>query len=198
MDKKTKKAFEAVVKGLGLTDADVCKWLIERDSFLVPTELPVVYAEGTELMIKHGLDLKLKDKVWGIQLSSGVILAGNFLGRRSDGKPYSGAEIMELAKSYTLNGKTGSVPQSWYFEKLKLKREWLLYQKTVHTLDQYCDSCLPFFWGVVWTGTNHYEENYLRFDLTRVERERGWGAGYLNNWYISSARFEQARLALWF
>ena len=198
MDKKTKKAFEAVVKGLGLTDSDVCKWLIERDAFLVPTDLPIVYVEGTELTIKHGLDLKLKDKVWGIQLSSGIILAGDFMGTNTDGVPYSGAEILECAKSYTLDGKSGSVPPSWRFEKLKINKEWLLFQKTIHTLNDYCDSCLDFDWGVVWTSTNHFNTSYLCFDLQKVNNLKDWGAGYINNWYSCEKRFENARLALFF
>lgn len=198
MDKKTQNAFEAVVKGLGLSDSDICQWLIKRDTFLVPTELPIVYAEGKELTIKPGLDVKLKDKVWGIQLPSGVILAGNVLGLNADGKPYSGEDIMELAKSYTLNGKAGCVTPSWYLEKLKIRKTWVAHEKTTHVLNDYCDSCLPFDYGFIWTSTNHFETNCLCFDMQRVNNERDWGAGYINNWYTVKYRKEEARLALWF
>ena len=39
------------------------------------TRLPLVYKHNCQLLVGEGVDLKRKDELWGIQLSSGIMVA---------------------------------------------------------------------------------------------------------------------------
>lgn len=67
-------ALEAFMSTQGISQSELIDWANGCGKEIIPTELPVVYRQGTELIVENGLDLSRRSEVWGIQLLSGVTL----------------------------------------------------------------------------------------------------------------------------
>lgn len=121
MKTKKIKALEAVIAALGISESELTNWFNNRGkdkTGLIPTELPLVYRRGNELTVENGLNLSRKSELWGIQFSSGVIVAltcgsGNNVSDTTWGK------VKKFAEKMRLNGKPGFLPS-----KDVLKEHW--------------------------------------------------------------------------
>lgn len=85
---------------------------------VIVTELPLVYRRENEFEVLNGLDLSRKDELWGIQLTSGVMVALRCnLGNNVSDTTWD--EVKQFAEKMCLNGKSGSLPS-----KDVLKKHW--------------------------------------------------------------------------
>lgn len=97
--------LEAVVAAEEITQQELMEWINNRNSSVIPTELPIAYRKGSELTIENGLDLRRKSEVWGLQLRSGLVVALTV----SEKQMYDG-ELEMLAYHLRFNGMPGRVP----------------------------------------------------------------------------------------
>ena len=76
MNEKFEK-LDALIAELEISDCELRKWYNKRSEKdnIIPTVLPLVYRQRYKLIVKNGLDLRCKDNLWGIQLSSGIMIA---------------------------------------------------------------------------------------------------------------------------
>jgi len=79
-------------------------YIMEKKEFIL-TSLPLVYKRNCQLLVSEGLDLKRKDELWGIQLSSGVMVA-----LKCDDDFILCKEAIERAEALMFNGKRGNLP----------------------------------------------------------------------------------------
>ena len=85
---------------------------------IIPTDLPLVYRQGKVLTIEPGLILNRRNELWGIQLTSGAMVALK-CGPGTNVTSTIWDKIKKFAQSMTFNGQHGSLPV-----KEVLKEHW--------------------------------------------------------------------------
>lgn len=112
---------------------------MEKKEFIL-TRLPLVYKHNCQLLVGEGVDLKRKDELWGIQLSSGVMVA-----LKCDDDFISCKEAIEQAEALMFNGKRGNLPVRLSIEA----RDKKSFNSTVKVLKEYGIDADPYL-GMVW------------------------------------------------
>lgn len=111
-------ALEAFMSAQGITKSELMDWINGRGTEVIPTELPIVYRRGTELIVENGLDLSRRSEVWGIQLLSGVMVSLKY-GRGNNVLSTTWGRVKEFARMMRFKGKPGFLPS-----KNALKEHW--------------------------------------------------------------------------
>lgn len=189
MKTKKIKALEAVIAALEISESELTNWLNNRGkdkTGLIPTELPLVYRRGNELTVENGLNLSRKSELWGIQLSSGVMVAltcgsGNNVSDTTWGK------VKKFAEKMRLNGKPGFLPSKDVLKEHWGTEEEAKFATTVEVLkgnNIEADG----YEGCFWCSEVHNPGYAYCFNL------RGGGDVWLGKYYTAST----ARVALAF
>lgn len=121
METKKIDALEAVIADLEISESELTNWFNNRGrdkTGLIPTELPLVYRRKNEFEVLNGLDLRCKDELWGIQLTSGVMVALK-CGAGNNVSSAAWDEVKRFAQKMRFNGKPGFLPS-----KDVLKEHW--------------------------------------------------------------------------
>lgn len=121
METKKIEALEAVIADLEISESELTNWFNNRGkdkAGLIPTELPLVYRRENEFEVLDGLDLSRKDELWGIQLTSGVMVALK-CGAGNNVSKTTWDEVKKFVEKMCLNGKSGFLPS-----KDVLKEHW--------------------------------------------------------------------------
>ncbi len=142
---------------------------VNEKTYLIPTELSLVYCQGNLLTVEDGLNLSRKDELWGIRLMSGVMIALNL-----GGHTWYNSKL--FANTMFFNGKYGSLPTTDILKKYWSWEEKKKYENTANVLRNNGISVAKYR-GCIWCseeGPIDYAYYFsLRFgcmDLGRVDK----------------------------
>lgn len=130
---------------------------------VIVTELPLVYRRENEFEVLNGLDLSRKDELWGIQLTSGVMVALK-CGEGNNVSETRWNKVKQFAEKMRLNGKPGSLPS-----KDVLKEHWggmegIKFAATVEVLQENKIEADD-YWGCIWCSEVYNPGTAYGFDL---------------------------------
>ena len=173
METKFEK-LEKVLSELNISDKELINWVNNRSKSpagLIPTALPLVYRRGNELTVENGLNLSLKNELWGIQLLSGVMVAltcgsGNNVSDTTWGK------VKKFAEKMTFNGKPGILPSKDVLNKHWSNEEREKYATTIAVLKENGIDA-DGYRGCIWCSEVYYRAGAFCFNLENGYR--GWG-----------------------
>lgn len=138
METKKIEALEAVIADLEISESELTNWFNNRGkdkTGMIPTALPLVYRRENELTVENGLDLSRKDELWGIQLTSGVMVALK-CGSGNNVSDTTWHEVKKFAEKMRLNGKSGFLPSEDILEEHWGAEEEAKFAATVEVLKE--------------------------------------------------------------
>ncbi len=166
METKKIEALEAVIADLEISESELTNWFNNRGkdkTGMIPTALPLVYRRENELTVENGLDLSRKDELWGIQLTSGVMVAltcgsGNNVSDTTWGK------VKKFAEKMRFNGKSGFLPSKGVLKEHWGGMEEAKFIATVEILKEN-EIAADGYWGCIWCSEAYGPDGAYCFDL---------------------------------
>ena len=166
METKKIEALEAVIADLEINESELTNWLNNRGkdkTGLIPTELPLVYRRKNEFEVWDGLDLNRKDELWGIQLTSGVMVALK-CGERNNVSKATWDEVRKFTLKMRFNGKCGFLPSKYALERHWGAEEETKFEATVEVLQENKIEA-DGYWGGIWCSETCNPSNAYYFML---------------------------------
>lgn len=125
--KKT-EALEKLISKLEISESELANWFYNRNhTNFIPTKLPLVYCHNNKLIVRQGLDLNHKKELWGIQLSSGVMVSLTCWEKNQDmidailhgpiNPRLTWKRAKKIVNTMQFNGKKGRLPSRCIFKK---------------------------------------------------------------------------------
>lgn len=171
MNEKFEK-LDALIAELEISDCELRKWYNKRSEKdnIIPTVLPLVYRQRYKLIVKNGLDLRCKDNLWGIQLSSGIMIALR-CGAEDDVITTTWDYVRIFAQKIKFNHESGSLPALDMLKKCWDDEEKNKFKAVFDVLSENdidADGC----WGSVWCSEQYNLDCAYFFGLGG--NEIGW------------------------
>ena len=123
---------------------------------VIETALPLVYRRKNEFEVLNGLDLSRKDELWGIQLTSGVMVALK-CGEGNNVSETRWNKVKQFAEKMRLNGKSGSLPSRFAFERHWGTEEQTRFTATVEVLKENNIEADGYI-GMIWCHETYYDD----------------------------------------
>ena len=128
----------------------------------IPTPLPLVYLQETNVFVKSGLDRTMKKQLWGINFHSGLMIALKC--EKDVSSSCTSAEKMkDFVQNLVYDGKKGSLPSKEVLEKGISNNERKKLSRTIKVLKKNGVD-VDAFYGKVWSAQEYsYAKNFFEF-----------------------------------
>lgn len=128
----------------------------------IPTPLPLVYLQETNVFVKSGLDRTMKKQLWGINFHSGLMIALKC--EKDVSSSCASAEKMkDFVQNLVYEGKKGSLPSKEVLEKGISNNERKKLSRTIKVLKKNGVD-VDAFYGKVWSVQEYsYTKNFFEF-----------------------------------
>ena len=106
------KILEAVIASADISETELTNWFNNRNkknTNFIPTKLPLVYRQENKLTVEKGLNLSRKNELWGIQLTSGIMIALT-CGPGNNVTTTTWINVKNFVEKMTFNNKSGFLP----------------------------------------------------------------------------------------
>ena len=130
---------------------------------VIETALPLVYRRKNEFEVLNGLDLSRKDELWGIQLTSGVMVALK-CGAGNNVSDATWDEVKQFAEKMHLNGKSGFLPSRKVLKEHWGTEEKAAFETTVKVLQEN-DIEADSYEGAIWCSEVYGPRSVYFFTL---------------------------------